>query len=89
MSKSTITRLFVGSLMAVVGGGVVIVTGGLLMLANGTLTMSGPDVTGFQPSTTGWSLIGLILVGVLATVGRRDRSVRRLDRGGDQHVPSG
>lgn len=69
MSKSTITRLFVGSLMAVVGGGVVIVTGGLLMLANGTLTMSGPDVTGFQPSTTGWSLIGLILVGVLATVG--------------------
>jgi hypothetical protein len=69
MTKSMITRVFVGSLIAIVGGVVLIVAGGLLMLANGTLTMSGPDVTGFQPSATGWSMIGLVLVGVLATVG--------------------
>ena len=69
MTKATVTRIFVGSLVAIVGGVVVIVAGGLLMLANGTLTMSGPDVTGFQPSAAGWSMIGLILVGVLAAVG--------------------
>lgn len=69
MTKPTITRVFVGSLTAFVGGVVLIVAGGLLMLANGTLTMSGPDVTGFQPSATGWSMIGLVLVGVLVTIG--------------------
>jgi hypothetical protein len=69
MTKGTVTRVFVGSLVAIVGGVVLIVAGGLLMLANGTLTMSGPDVTGFQPSAAGWSMIGLVLVGVLAAVG--------------------
>jgi len=69
MTKATVTRVFVGSLVAVVGGVMLIVAGGLLMLANGTLTMSGPDVTGFRPSAAGWSMIGLILVGALATVG--------------------
>ena len=69
MTKPVITRVFVASLIAVVGGVVLIVGGGLLLLANGTVTMSGPDVAGFKPSPGGWSVIALILVGVLAAVG--------------------
>jgi hypothetical protein len=69
MTKPVITRVFIGSLIAIVGGIVLMIAGGLLALANGTLTMSGPDVTGFKPSAGGWSVIGLVLVGALAAVG--------------------
>lgn len=69
MSKPTITRVFVGSLIAVVGGVVLLVAGLLFALASGALVMSGPHVTGFEPSAIGWSTIALVLVGVLVTIG--------------------
>ena len=69
MSKPTIIRVFVGSLIAIVGGVVLLGAGLLLAFANGALVMSGTDVTGFQPSAIGWSTIALVLVGALVTVG--------------------
>ena len=69
MSKSTVTRLFVGSLIAIVGGIILMIAGGLLAYADGAFVMSGPDVAGINASTFGWSMIGVALVGVLAIVG--------------------
>ncbi|HEY3162768.1 MAG TPA: hypothetical protein VGJ71_00320 [Candidatus Limnocylindrales bacterium] len=69
MSKPTITKLFVGSIVAIVGGVVLLLAGVLLAAANGAFVMSGADVTGFQPSAVGWSTIGFILVGVLVVIG--------------------
>ena len=69
MSKPTVTRLFIGSLVAVVGGGVLLLVGILVALENGALVMSGPDVTGFRPSAVGWSTIIVMVVGVAVAVG--------------------
>src|SRR5580765_1724005 len=69
MSKAIVTRLFVGSLIAIVGGVVLVGVGILLAFANGSFVMSGPDVTGIDSSPFTWSMIGLAIVGVLAIVG--------------------
>jgi hypothetical protein len=69
MSKSTVTKLFVGSLIAIVGGLVLLITGGLLAFANGGFVVSGPDVTGVNWSAFTASMIGLAIVGIVATIG--------------------
>ena len=69
MSKPTITRLFAGSLIAIVGGVVILAIAFVLALSNGGLVMSGPDVTGISPSAFTWSMVGLATVGVLAVLG--------------------
>jgi hypothetical protein len=69
MSKSMITKLFVGSLIAVISGLVLLVIGLLAAVANGGFIMSGPDVTGINASAFTWSMIGLGVVGILAMVG--------------------
>jgi hypothetical protein len=69
MSNSIVTKIFVGSLIAVVGGVVVLAAGVLLAFANGSFVMSGPDVTGINSSPFAWSTVGLAVVGILAMVG--------------------
>lgn len=69
MSKTNVTKLFVGSLIAVVGGLVVLLVGVWLALANSALVMSGPDVTGIESSPFAWSMVGLAIVGVIAMIG--------------------
>ncbi len=69
MSKSNVTKLFVGSLIAVVGGLVVLLVGVWLALANSALVMSGPDVTGIESSPFAWSMVGLAIVGIIAMIG--------------------
>ena len=69
MSKSIVTRVFVGSLIAVVAGIVAVIFGVLIAVANGAVVMNGPDVAGFEPSAVGWSAITMAIVGGLAIVG--------------------
>jgi hypothetical protein len=69
MTKPTITRLFVGSLIAIVGGVVLLLAGVLAAVASGALVTSGSEVTGFEPSAVGWTTVGFVLVGVLVTIG--------------------
>ena len=69
MSKSNITKLFVGSLIAVVGGLVVLLVGVWLASANSALIMSGSDVTGIESSPFAWSMVGLAMVGIIAMIG--------------------
>ncbi|SRR6266540_4861180 len=67
MSKATITRLFVGSLLAVAGGFTLFFIAGLLAYTNGAFVMNGPDVVGIQPTGLGWIVMGVI--GILAMAG--------------------
>jgi hypothetical protein len=69
MSKSIVTKIFVGSLIAVVGGLVLLAAGVLLAFVNGSFVMSGPDVTGINSSPFAWSMVGLAVIGILAMVG--------------------
>ena len=69
MTKSTVTKTFVGSLIAIVAGLLLVAVGILLALATGTFEMTGPDVTGFQLSASAPAALGLAFVGVVAIVG--------------------
>ena len=69
MTKSTITRIFIGSLVAIVGGLVLLAVGLFLAYVNGAFEMRGPDVVGLVPSALTWPMAGLAIVGILALVG--------------------
>lgn len=69
MSKSTITRTFIASLVALAGGLILLFTAGGLAYANGNFIMDGPDVVGVQSTPGGWALILLAVVGLLAVIG--------------------
>jgi hypothetical protein len=69
MSKSIVTRLFVGSLIAIVGGVVVVVFGLLLAIANASIVISEREIRSVAVTPVGWSMIAVALVGGLAVVG--------------------
>lgn len=69
MTKSTISRLFVGSVLAVIAGLFLGFAALLAAIAAGSFVMDGPDVVGIEGSAFTWSMIGLAVVGVLAIVG--------------------
>jgi hypothetical protein len=69
MTKSTVTKLFIGSLFAIAGGVVLLAAGLVLAYVNGTFIIRGPDVVGIHPSAFTWSMAGLAIVGILAIIG--------------------
>ena len=69
MTKSLVTRLFVGAIVAVVTGIVVCIVGFFAAAAGGTFIWEGNDLTGFNPSAFSWSMIALMVLGGLAIVG--------------------
>jgi MFS family permease len=69
MTKSTVTRLFVGSVITVVAGLVMGFVAALAAISSDILVMRGPDVVGVEPSAVAWSLVGAAIVAVLAVIG--------------------
>ena len=69
MTKSTVTRTFIGSLFAIAGGVVLLAAALFLAYINGAFIMRGPDVVGLHPSAFTWSMAGLGVVGILAILG--------------------
>jgi hypothetical protein len=69
MSKPIVTRLFVGSVLAIVGGFVLTCVAGLLGFVNGAYVMNGPDVVGVQSSGFGIAMAVLGAVGIIAMAG--------------------
>ena len=69
MTKSTVTRLFVGSVSAVVTGLVLGFAAVLVAFASDSLVMRGPDVVGIEPTAFAWSMVGLAVLAVLAIIG--------------------
>jgi hypothetical protein len=69
MSKSTVTRLFIGSLLAIAGGLVLGFIAVLLGYSNGVFVMNGPDVVGVQSTAMAWTVTVLVVIGILAMIG--------------------
>lgn len=68
MSKQTITKVFVGSLLAIGGGLVLSVLAGILAFASGNFVYNGPDVVGVQETAFGWAMITVAALGGLVMV---------------------
>ena len=73
MSKTTVTRLFIGSGIAVVAGALLSIAAIWLAIANDVFVMSGPDIVGIHGSA-------LALVPARSRHRRRGRGGRRRDR---------
>lgn len=69
MSKPTVVRLFIGSVIAVVAGLVLAFAAVWYAYAAGAFVMDGPDVTGLQPTPFAWSMVGLMLLAGLSMIG--------------------
>jgi hypothetical protein len=68
MTKSLVTKIFMGSLIAIVAGVFLIAAGFLIALAAGTFVMDGPDVTGFELSSSTPAALALALLGVVGMI---------------------
>jgi hypothetical protein len=69
MSKATVTRLVLSSVIAAGAGAIVAIAAVWLAIDNGVFAMSGQDIVGIQGSALGWALLGLGIVGALAVMG--------------------
>ena len=69
MSKETVKRLFIGSLIAAAAGTIVAISAVWLAIANDVFVMNGQDIVGIQGSALSWILGGLGLGGALAFTG--------------------
>jgi hypothetical protein len=69
LTKHTVTRFFVGSVLAIAGGLFLTVIASLLAFANGSVVYKGPDVVGVNESAFGWAMITVAVVGILAMAG--------------------
>ena len=69
MTKATVTRLFIGSIVAAGAGAIFAILAVGLAYANDLFVMSGPDVVGVRGGPLALSLLGLGIVGALAIAG--------------------
>jgi hypothetical protein len=69
MFKTTVTRLFIGSLIAFGAGAIVSILAIALAVANDVFVMDGNDIAAIQGGALAWALLGLALLGGLAAVG--------------------
>jgi hypothetical protein len=69
MTKSTVTRLFVGGIVAVVAGLFLLVASALIALFSGAFVVEGADVVGINATPQAWAFVLLGLIGVLALIG--------------------
>jgi len=69
MSKATITRLFIGSVIAVVAGAIVMFAAIWIAYATDSFVMTGPDVTGVHSTGLAWAMVGVGIVSILALLG--------------------
>ena len=69
MSKSTVTRLFVGGVIAAAAGVVVIIAAVSTAFANGVFVMEGTRVVDIQETGLAFGLLGFTIIGALAIAG--------------------
>jgi len=69
MSKSTVTKLFIGSGISIVAGALLVVLAVWLAIANDVFVMKGPDIVGLHPSALAWSCLALGVLGSVVVIG--------------------
>ena len=68
MSKASVTRLFLGSVIAGMAGAILTTGAVWIAIANDVFLMSGQDIVGIQGGALAWSLIAVGIVGGLTVV---------------------
>jgi hypothetical protein len=68
VSKATVTRLFVGSVIAFVAGAILAIAAVWIAYADGAFVMRGPDVIGVQSTPLAWTIVGLAALAALAMI---------------------
>ena len=68
MSKATVTRFFIGGLLAVLTGAIVAVAAVWVAIANDVFVMDGPNIVGITGGTLNIALAGLGIVGAAAVL---------------------
>jgi hypothetical protein len=68
VSKATVTRLFLGSVIAAVAGAILAIAAVWIAFADGAFMMRGPDVIGVQSTPLAWTIVGLAVVAALAMI---------------------
>jgi hypothetical protein len=69
MTKSTVTKIFIGSLIALASGLVLFVVAGLVAYGNNSFVMNGPDVVGIKPTLFGSTMVALAALGIIVMSG--------------------
>lgn len=69
MSKATISRIFIGSIIAVVAGAILAIAAVTIAFANGVFIMDGPDVVGVRGTGLAWTMVGFGIVAGLVVMG--------------------
>ncbi len=69
MSKPTVTKVFLSSIVAVIAGVVLGFAAVWYAYINDAFVMNGPDVVGIQATPAAWGMVGLAFVAVLTIVG--------------------
>ena len=69
MTKATVKRLFIGSVIAAAAGTIVAISAVWLAIANDVFVMNGQDIVGIQGSALSWILFAFGSVGALAFTG--------------------
>jgi hypothetical protein len=62
MTKASVSRLFMGSVLAAIAGLVLAIAAVWFAYANDAFVMNGPDVAGIHGTTFAWGMVGLIVV---------------------------
>ena len=68
MSKSTITRTFIGGVISVIAGAILAFAAVWAAYAGGIFEMRGPDVVGIESSPLAWTFIGLAILAAVAMI---------------------
>ena len=69
MTKTTVTRLFIGSAIAVIAGAILAVAAVWIAIANDVFILSDDDIVGLRWTAIAWAMLGLGIVGSLAVIG--------------------
>jgi hypothetical protein len=68
MSKSTVSKLFVGGALAVIAGAILAIAAVWVAIPNDVFVMNGSDITAVRGSAFAWSLLGIAAVGGIAVM---------------------
>jgi MFS family permease len=69
VSKATVTKLFIGSVIAGIAGAILGGTAVGIAVVNDVFVMNGQNIVGVQGGTLAWSMLGIGVVGGLVIVG--------------------
>ena len=69
MTKATISRIFIGSVIAIVAGAILAIAAAILAYANGVFITDGHDVIGVRGTGLAWTMAGIGIVAGVVMIG--------------------